>query len=195
MSPITPLATPIHPTVRLASSTAARPIANASADSAAKSEWPRKDGCRLPAAHASRMPTPKICSSPTNVAATLHATTTAATTSHCSRRRRISGSDTASNAYSANFAAVTACVSDCERTKIQTSSSAAASQSQSDGRSRSKPFRRPSRRATSATTTTARSDSSSPRCVEPSGTRTPGWYFTCRNRNGMASARAITQRV
>ena len=172
--PMTPVATPIHPTVRRASSTAARPIASANADSAAKSEWPRNDGSRRPAAQASAMPSPKICSSPTNVATTLQATTTAATSSHCARRLRIRGSETASSEYSANFVAVTRCVSDCERAKIQISSAADAIHSASDGRSRAKPCRRPSRNATTATTTIARSDISSPRCVEPSGTRTPG---------------------
>ena len=109
------------------------------------------------------MLTPKICSSATKVAATLHATMTAATTSHWLRLRTISGRETASSAYSANFAAVTACVNDCERTKIHTSSSAAATHNQSDGRSRANPSRSPSRSAANATTSTARSESSSPR--------------------------------
>jgi hypothetical protein len=172
--PRTPLTTPTQPIARRATSTAASPIASANADSAAKSEWPRNEGCRRPAAHASAMSRPKICSRPTNVATTLQATTTPATTSHCARRLRIRGSDTASSAYSANFVAVTRCVSDCERAKIQSNSTAAAIQSASEGRSRAKPSRRPSRNATAATTTTARSDSSSPRCVDPNGTRTPG---------------------
>ncbi len=152
----------------------------------------RKDGCRRPAAHASAMWRPKICRRPKPVATTLQATTTAATTSQSSRRRRTSGSETASSAYSENFAAVTRCVSDCERTATHTTRPVAAIQSGSAGRRGAKPVRRPSHNAKAATTTMATSDISTPRCVDARGTRTPGWYLMCRKRNGTASESAAT---
>ena len=129
----------------------ANPIASASAESAAKTEWPRNDGCRRPAAHASAMSTPKNWSSAKHVAARSsdERGDEELPGGAAPKEQQAAG---ASSAYSENFAAVTRCSSEPGAHEDPEQGAAEATQSGSAGRRGANPERSPSRSAASATT-------------------------------------------
>ena len=159
------------------------PIPNAIAHSAARSWCPRNEGCRHPAFQASKIGTPLNWRSATADAATAQAAIVHSSGWRSAGRRTRSGTATASSAYSANFAAVTAWFAKPSAppllrnvsTAIHARSPPAASQSARPCRSGAKPCRTPLTSAATAIASTARSDSVAVAVVEPRLTSTEGW--------------------